>query len=138
MFNFLHKCEVTIFEEDLGIFLDISEDLKTTRLSAENNFQNVDPAENNAVSKKSKDNPKTKNLVSFSDSQVSCNICNKQYTNRGTRWQHKTSANEGLRYPCDQCNSRSFTKTGKLRRHKASAHEGVRYPYDQCDLVPFT
>ena len=134
----MHKCEVTIFEEDLGTFLDISEDLKITRLSAENNLQNLDPAENNAVSKKCKGNPKTKNLVFVSDSQFSCNMCTKQYTNRGTLWQHKTSAHEGVRYSCDQCNSSSFTMADKLRRHKAPAHEGVKYPCDQCDLAPFT
>ena len=123
----MHKCEVTIFDEDLGTFLDVAEDLKITGLSAENNLQSLDPTENNPVSKKSKENPKTKNLVSVRDSQCSCNICNKQYTNWGNLWQHKTSTHEGVKYLCDQCNSRSFIMAGKLRRHKAPAHERVRY-----------
>ena len=86
----------------------MAENLKIIGLSAENNLQNLDPAENNAVSKKCKGNPKTKNLVFVSDSQFSCNMCTKQYTNRGTLWQHKISAHEFVRYPCDQCKTQSF------------------------------
>ena len=116
--NFLHKCEVTISEEDLGTFLDMAKNLKI----------------NNRIS----DSQFSCNMCRISDSQFSCNMCTKEYTNRGTLWQHKTSAHEGVRYSCDQCNSRSFTMADKLRRHKARAHEGVRYPCDQCDLAPFT
>ena len=61
-------------------------------------------------------------------------MCSKQYTDCGSLWQHKTSAQERVKYPCDQCNSRLFTMAAKLRRHKASAHEGVRYSCDQCDM----
>ena len=64
----------------------------------------------------------TLNLVFVSDSQFSCNMCKKQYTDRGSLCQHKTSAHERVRYHCDQCNSILFTKSVKLRRHKASAH----------------
>ena len=74
------------------------------------------------------------NLITVSDSQFSCNICNKQYTDEDSLCQHKTSAHERVRYPCDQCNSKFFTMAAKLRRHKASAHEGVRYTCDQCDI----
>ena len=74
------------------------------------------------------------NLVSFSDSQFSCIMCNKQYTDRGSLCQNKTSVHERVRYHCDQCNSILFTKVAKLRSHKASVHEGVRYSCDQCDM----
>ena len=60
-------------------------------------------------------------------------MCNKQYTNRGSLWQHKTSAHERVRYRCDQCKSRLLTMAAKLRRHKASVHQGVRCSCDQCD-----
>ena len=42
----MHQGRVTISKEDMGTFL--------------HNFQNLEPAENNAVSKLIKENPKTK------------------------------------------------------------------------------
>ena len=66
----MHKFEFTISEEDLGTFLDMAEDLKKYNVQEE------------------KVKPKTKNLVSVSDSQFSCNMCNKQYTDRGSLCQH--------------------------------------------------
>ena len=91
-------------------------------------------------------------------SQFCCNMCNKLYTNRGSLWQHKTSAHEGVRYPCDQCNSRLVTmqlssedtkpqcmkeldipvisvmcQSCVLRQQKASVHEGDHYKCNICN-----
>ena len=40
--------------------------------------------------------------------------------------------NEGIKYPCSQCNHKASSK-GDLAQHKMAVYEGVKYPCEQCN-----
>ena len=68
-------------------------------------------------------------------------MCNKQYTNRGSLWQHKTSlwqlSSEDIKpqrmNELDIPVISVICQSSVLRQHKASVHEGDRYKCNTCD-----
>ena len=65
--------------------------------------------------------------------QFTCDICGKQYADTSNVKRHKASVHNGVRYPCDHCDSKPFTDKSGLRYHQESVHEGIRYFCNQCD-----
>ena len=43
-------------------------------------------------------------------------------TQQGYHTNHKMSVHEGVKYPCNQCDSK-FTERGTLKKHKMSVHQ---------------
>jgi len=66
-----------------------------------------------------------------------CDKCNKQYSRVSSLVRHEATVHKGVRYPCDQCDTKPFVELRNLRNHKESVHEGIRYPCDQCHIKPF-
>ena len=65
--------------------------------------------------------------------QLSCDRCDKHYTNKVSLYQHKQSIHEGVKFPCNKC---AFTASKKshLLRHIQVIHEGVKFSCDLCDF----
>jgi predicted RNA-binding Zn-ribbon protein involved in translation (DUF1610 family) len=66
------------------------------------------------------------------DGRFRCDMCDKEYRQRGDLTRHRQIKHEGVRYGCDQCDYKA-TQKGHLNEHKQSQHEGVSYSCDQCD-----
>ena len=49
----------------------------------------------------------------------------------------KGAVNEGVKYPCIQCDYQSTTK-GSLAQHKMAVHEEDKYPCRQCNYQAST
>eukprot|EP01083_Nonionella_stella_P217678 781349_1 len=69
--------------------------------------------------------------VRNSDTQLSCDMCQKVYTTKTTLAEHVSSAHEGRRLECDNCHSK-FTHIGSLRNHNEISQK--RYKCDKCPL----
>ena len=68
------------------------------------------------------------------DKKYHCDLCGHQSSNKNSLATHKKIVNEGVKFPCRQCNC-NYQATSKehLTRHKSAVHEGVKYPCGQCN-----
>ena len=63
-----------------------------------------------------------------------CDLCDSTFSSPSGLKTHKKSKHDGIRYPCDECSS-TYTSLGKLSRHNESKHQGIRFPCDRCDSI---
>ena len=51
---------------------------------------------------------------------------------KGNLTPHKGAVDEGVKYPCRQCDHQATSKS-HLARHKRVVHEGIKFTCRQCD-----
>ena len=61
-----------------------------------------------------------------------CDQCDYKATNKGHLKSHVLSIHQGIRFPCDQCDFKA-TRKDILSKHIKSIHEGVKFPCNQCE-----
>ena len=77
-------------------------------------------------------NNKQERVVRANGVKFSCNLCDKQFTQKISLKRHIQSEHEGIRYACNQCDYQA-TQKGSLKTHVQSLHECVKYACNQCD-----
>ena len=55
---------------------------------------------------------------------ISCNECEKRFSNRSGLWSHKKSKHEGVFHTCDHC-ERKFSRTNILKTHVKEVHSNL-------------
>ena len=61
-------------------------------------------------------NNKQERVVRANGVKFSCNLCDKQFTQKISLKRHIQSEHEGIKYACNQCN-KQFTQQGSLTTH---------------------
>merc|ERR1719342_1732498 len=140
--QFIYLGEATFYQERMNEFLAVAKSLQVKEISKDIDIRETDDAvvdtqtqeyaqDNELPTNETKQEhnrvyipKKDRQLKKCNENRYSCDRCNYKTSHLHHLQNHIKSIHEGVKFPCDQCNSK-FTDPSSLRKD-------IKYPCDQC------